>query len=215
MIAGQSNAEGIGQVADLSGADVDFAQPYPEARYQELGGAWRDLSPRTDGTFGVELTLGRALPPGSAVDKVAIGATSLAYDWRLDGPLFARLVSGAAAAEVSQGMPVSAVVWIQGERDASDAATAQAYGDNLIAFVDAVRARFPAARFVLNRLHGSFVGTGPDMVRAGQERTAHERPDVVVITADDLAMQPASRAHFTSQSYLELGRRFAAAIEDR
>lgn len=181
LLAGQSNMEGYGDVAELSPeergpvADAVIYHPasVPDDEASAPSADWRPLAPRfgsayppdgvTEGQFGPELSLGRALAKDGpvALVKYARGGTALMAgvsgygSWDPDyggGEGVNQSDHAAAALEAAMrasdvdgdGTPdrlvPSGIVWMQGEADAYDSAAAAAdYEANLAQVIARLR----------------------------------------------------------------------------
>ena len=102
-------------------------------------------------------------------------------------------------------------VWMQGERDASTAADAQAYGTRLHEFVRQARLALaePELPVVIGRINA------PDRiyraaVRRAQSDIALSVPFSACVDTDDLTLLDS--VHYDAGSLVILGRRFAAAL---
>ncbi len=162
-----------------------------------------------------------------------VGCTPVLYP--NNGPslrdqLFAQVANLEAVAEVK------VILWIQGEADGAyalyaapytstmtDADTGQTagvttthYEQNLTAWFLELRAEYPGAVIVFNRLSASVQLNYTAATRAAQERVAENFPAqhcsgpcVVMIDSDGL---PMTSAHFTADGYWSLGLRFYDAV---
>jgi hypothetical protein len=112
------------------------------------------------------------------VVKVSEGATALAAEWNpASGGLYARLTADYAAAQrdALQQHRVTlrpvAFFWMQGESDATNAAFAAAYRDNMTNLIARVQSDIGAMPFYVGRIHNRLpTGTFPyaDTVRTAQ-----------------------------------------------
>lgn len=197
------------------------------------GGRWTTLGPQRQQPFvryeqeffGPEITLARAVhhdgPGPVAVIKVGFFGTALATDWRpgaAEGDrLYARLLDEVAAARAAlAGRPhqIAGFFWLQGETDANREDHAQAYAENLRAFVLAVRRDLgvPDLPFVLGRIGPRPASGYPcqDVVRAAQAAAPRQVPVVAVVDTDDLARDN-DGVHLLAEGVLTLGTRWADA----
>ncbi len=208
---------GWGEVVTLS---PPLSEPQPDVLYHVQGGGTGYLRP-TDDKYGPELSFGRTM--GDAIDskigivKHAEGSTSLAVDWNpTDGILYGQLVQRFGIAKTfwsGQGydVNVAGIVWMQGEQDAKVEEMADAYESNLRHFIDEVRNDFqaPAAPFVYGLIRGKDYRYR-NVVRAAQFAVADHELGAYLIGTDDL--ETFEGLHFTSESQIVLGRRFATAM---
>lgn len=180
---------------------------------------------------GVELSLGRYLYQynGSGgqipfLGKYAINGSALASYWlpslgddaAIPGTdnLFTQFVAYIRALEVESGFPLKAIVWIQGEADATVAAQAGAYETNMTAFVDALRTEFGAEfAFVINKLHVDCVEVYTPIVREAQRAFALNRSRVFLVDCDDIPL-PVGDVHFAADSMASLGNRLAEVVAE-
>ena len=89
--------------------------------------------------FGLHIEQTAALPEFGVV-KVAMGGSSLAEHWAPDGPLRAELFARTDAVLAEQpDATVAGLVWFQGFNDQFDEAYRDAYADNLIGLIEAMR----------------------------------------------------------------------------
>lgn len=230
MIAGQSNAVGTAKIDPADPMASSF--PIPTRQWWYTGDKvdplpWHEeplgeLAPRVEDGFhkhGPELTLGRALEaaePGEwAVLKVAVGGTNLVNHWRVDGAypsdecLSDQASDRIAAMTADLALEVAAVVWIQGEADASSEPAASAYAANLTQLVERWRSRHGAFRLVIDRLSSQNTYPYQDILRDQETQAVATIPDAAMVDVDDL---PMVAPHFTSAGYLELGDRLSAAV---
>jgi hypothetical protein len=160
--------------------------------------------------------------------KYAIGGTSL-LDWAPEwdakraeltgnaerGPLYRQLI------EIIEALPLAdarfgAVLWMQGERDARIDAAGIDYYRNLEALVRAFRQDLGRQDlpFVLG-----MVDLPPsryparDVVRQAQRQIANDMAGVYLVETDDLSKWD-DQLHYDTEGILELGRRFAAILND-
>jgi hypothetical protein len=110
---------------------------------------------------------------------------------------------------------IAGMIWMQGETDAQNIATANAYEVNLKNLITHVRSDFdsPNMRFVLGRIttfYDSKPAGGNATVRSSQVSVGCDFPNTAWIDTDDL--QWAYDAHYGTQGQIELGIRFANAM---
>jgi hypothetical protein len=154
----------------------------------------------------------RDTPGRWSLCKYAKDATSLGVDWDPAGSLYLGLLTFLDAAIAARGTPLSAFIWIQGERDSVFSNLAAAYGDNLAAFFARIRTRYGASLPIFyNQLSSQNANPYASQVRSGQAANANTTNNYM-LTIDDLPLQSASPEHFTPPGYLELGRRYATAM---
>jgi hypothetical protein len=152
ILAGQSNAQGYQGDAtmyprDPYGLDRRILFWYESPDFGSSGGAWVQMGSQKgrfpNGYFGPEVTFSRALARNGkhpAIFKFSQHSTSLAKDWRHGGQggLYDAMCSSlkTALAGLKTKHPKSQIelgsfIWIQGESDAADDASANAYEASL------------------------------------------------------------------------------------
>lgn len=239
IICGQSNARGAGLVTDVIDpvqAGLLLAYPNVPFVYKCDGNtdppvyntyANAPLGPRVFvgvNRFGIELTMMRVLdqyfPNKWACGKCAYDSTSLNSDWApgrgaysdLSPAPFTTLLNFIAQTLIDTSSELGAVIWIQGENDAGALGTANAYGTNLLAFIDALRAVQPGVPFIYGRLNWAYtVGGFTANLRASQEAIRGSRSNLVLVNTDDFPLQ-GDNTHYPAQSVIALGYRYAAAV---
>ena len=241
VIFGQSNAGTPGRTADLAGLGrADLGDPYPAVPYISETGTDNNppitqvvplgpLAPIVNtsgiGTFGIELSLGRALDaaePGQwAIARFAFGSTALAGEWAPNANwptgepnLFTQEITFVQQALAATGTELGALIWIQGESDAPTVALGQAYGLHLAEFIGAERLELPAdprVPFVYGRLNVNNPQLGTADVRTGQE--ANQNVYAIMVDQDPFPLQ-ADLTHYTSQGDIDLGTLYATTILD-
>jgi hypothetical protein len=224
IFAGQSNMVGFGSTGSTLPANL--RTPRKDAQFWDRSaGAWSTTPVTPNGVYGPEVSTLRRLAdklhrPVLGV-KVAENSTSLATDWNPSSPngYYAQMrsvVSDALLARVKdEGLPrVAGFFWMQGETDAQQAATAQAYSANLNGLISQVRTDFSADRlpFVIGRIRVNNPTTelGDNWVRAAEDQAAKRNPDVGTVSTDDLTRIP-DFLHFDGPGLIALGNRFADA----
>lgn len=239
IVAGQSNAVGIGANAALLGPGL--SAPTPDIGYWWQiegvdGPGLQALRPQADtmdasvfdAFFGPELTAARAIHTAVpdeqlVVLKVATNGTDLARHWDPDDPssLYADLVDEYAALSaelVALGytpQPVG-VLWMQGENDAARRIDADAYEVNLTEFIARLRTDVaePDLPFVIGRIHADLLiiyGRYKGRVRAAQAAVAAADPNAELVDLDDLPLL-ADQIHFDDEGMRAMGKRFAVAL---
>jgi hypothetical protein len=231
LLAGQSNMVGLGfnselpagQQGAVAGGHIFYDDTvHPNSNTLQ----WLPLAPGfgvANGRFGPELTFGRrvrALWPDRtiAIIKVAEGATALEDRWAAGtGDLYQLLVNHVndEMQDISQDWrpQIAGLVWMQGESDAMSLSSANAYGNNLHAFLLSLRADLdvagmPATAGLINPDGGWQYATA---VRNHTVGVSDWLGQVATVETNDLPLQAADPAHYTSQSFITLGQRFAEA----
>ncbi|MEO1534996.1 MAG: sialate O-acetylesterase [Planctomycetota bacterium] len=112
------------------------------------------------------------------------------------------------------------IVWMQGESDATLSVAAEDYAENLAEILGLFRGVFGVEDLpaVIGRISDSGVrnGTDPvwphgDTVRAAQHAVAKADPRTAIVTSTD-SYDYSDRFHYDSAGYIDLGQRFAEAI---
>jgi hypothetical protein len=227
LMAGQSNMAGY--QSGLPSAPYDAPQDVKFWNYQNDG--WIDLRPGLGDTandIGPEVGFGyalKALHPDDDIYLVKWGvdSTSLAGPWNPNGSgaeynTFKSRVNAALASLSGESPVVAGMIWMQGETDASNTATANAYAANLTTLINTVRSDFatPNMPFVLGRITDLSVYEGfpgVPQVRAAQETVPGQVGNAAWINTDDLAINPAAPGHYNAQGQIELGLRFANQLQ--
>jgi len=218
-MAGQSNMVGYGTSAEdlpprwrkvLGDAQIlrydDWVPLRAEGGYQRRG-------------FGPELAFandwqgqtGRAV----RIVKVARTATFLAREWSPDeepGSLYNRLVTRARRAMLSDTMRLRGLLWMQGEADALEEETAQAYHIRFERFVKRLRRDIGAPDLPV--VAGLIDPPEAEFPHAATVRAAlagSTLRDYATVECDDLPRRR-DGLHFSPRGLSMLGRRFAAAL---
>ncbi|MEL6158227.1 MAG: DUF4347 domain-containing protein [Cyanobacteria bacterium J06623_5] len=233
LFGGQSNMAGVGSDAnDLSGAR---ANPLPDVQIWQDGiNSFVDLRSGFDKNFGngdgfgAELNFGFTLEAardnGTAdteeiyLVKYALGSTSLAEDWAVNGQNnvyddFNAWVGNALSSLTSQGIgySVEGMLWMQGEQDAFNASQAADYQSNLTEFIGDIRQRYgQGVDFVIGRLHDELPNGffADEVVRSAQTAVANADSRNFLVNTDSYPVSSDS-VHFTSAGHLSLGEDFA------
>jgi len=236
VVAGQSNALGY----TLGPADLphNFGRSVPDvwiweaskARFTPMTPAQNTGSPNNPKAWGAEVQFAfrwrAAFCSPLYIVKHARGDTGLAadpqeLDWSpsSSGELFdatAAEIAAAKAALAAKGFTprVKALLWMQGEKDASEESKGTAYEANLRDFISQVRTRWGDARTVIHigqidRMGPSYPGAAK--VRLAQARVAASEKNVSLVDTDPLPRQAADGLHLTGQAQIRLGDEFFEA----
>lgn len=232
-IVGQSNAVGFTDIDTVTNSGL-WSPAYPRVQAKEQQGTnanppvWtfyptRALQPKPEHAtlnMGIELSLGRYLdarrPSGFSIVKFGLGDTGLNDHWLnpaypVGGPsLLDQMIAFLRASESELGGRIAAFIWIQGERDATDATDAAAYETNLTTLISDLRAIWPDLPFLYNRLHTSNPGAQKAVIRTAQTNVDANVAGTTMVNCDDLALQ-GDNLHFTGDGYITLGNRFGTA----
>ncbi len=236
LLGGQSNMAGETSNASFL-AGTPQGNPLPAVQIWQPGfNSFVDLRPGFQNNFGVSTGFGAEIGFGHTLEaarasgqldneeiylvKYAIGATTLAVDWNVDGTGnryddFTQWVGGALANLASAGLDytIEGMLWMQGENDAINAAYAASYQSNLTNLIADVRSRYGANMdFVIGRLHeelAPFYYTEANVVRTAQATVAQANPRNYLVNTDGLTVNPVDGVHFDSSGHLALGVAFA------
>jgi len=220
VMAGQSNM--VGKPGDAARLPEALRSAQEGVLYFDATtDSWIPLEPgKTDGEeFGPELTFGirmaEQLGTTVGIVKHAKGGTSLGKDWdpKDRNGLYAALAAKVGAAKKACGkdyqMRVVGMVWMQGERDATEEKLARDYGSNLVQLIRSARKDFgnDDLVFVAGRVNPPLEAyPAVDLVRKAQESCKLE--GYAFVDCDDLAKN-SDGLHFSSVGIQELGRRLA------
>lgn len=184
---------------------------------------------KDEGGFGPEFGLSRELREqegkSPAVVKVAFSGTSVAADWSPDDPSTAGACYRVLVEEVKRAITeakakgivlrLRALVWVQGESDAT-AAFAPQYERNLGHMLTRLREDLGALNLPI--LLGVNVRFGNDknphipVVVAAQRSLAEKLPHTTYVDTSGAETLGPNHTHFTAAGTLEIGRRFARAL---
>lgn len=229
LLAGQSNMLGLGEVSAL---DQSEQQLPTNIKYFNFGREGRlNYQPQK---FGPELSFARELHASFpdkhfALIKYAIGSSSL-LDWSPSwtyekaqitghphyGPLYEDFMEKVRRITDEKNVKFLGLLWMQGEKDASYPEVGREYYDNLSVFLTRLRAEInrPDLPVLLGRVNPppeEFPAVG--MVQSAQEEASQELKNVYLVGTDGLAKLD-DNLHYNTQGQLELGRRFAQALQE-
>lgn len=224
--------------------------PPPDEHDSNSGGKWTHLQPQPQGNpihefgnfanpqggFGPEIGLARALYARGqrriAIVKAAWSTTAMAWCWNAADPgngglCYRALVSetkAAIAAAAAQGITLRlrALVWVQGESDATPTA-APYYEKALADMIAALRNDLDSRQLIVLLAVNTNFGKNPyipqiiggknpyiaQIIEAQQSLAAKDPRAVYVDTA---TATTANSAHFDSAGTLDIGRRLAQAL---
>lgn len=231
LLAGQSNMVGLGFNNELPPplqGTVDGAVIFYEDSVHPNNNTlqWLPLGPGfgvVENRFGPELTFGQRVREdwpdrNVAIIKVAEGGTGLHDRWAAtNGDLYQLLlghVQTQMAALSQQWRPqIVGFVWMQGETDALSNSAANAYAANFQNLIGSLRTDLGLSLMPVTAGLISPAGGWPyaDIVRAHTVATASSVGQVDVVETVDLPTQPTDIYHYTSESFVTLGQRFATA----
>lgn len=216
ILAGQSNALGFG----LGPKDLPTGQEPDKDVLIWNGKAFETMRPGDNtGTplnpqaWGPEVAFARAWradhPAGRLfIVKSVKGSTALARNPELDwspqsGELFALTGDRIHAAQAGLKLPVSAILWMQGEEDATRPDWAQAYEANLSAALSAMRAGWAQTDtpLILGRIGRGFPYA--EQVRQAQARVQAHTPRSALVDTDAYPLQDG--VHYAAAGQMALG----------
>ncbi len=227
VTAGQSNDLGFGVTpAELpaawrAGPDV---QIWRDDHFETMRPGVNTGTPANPQAWGPEVGFAiswRAEHPGETlyIVKVVKGSTGLADDPRqLDWSpasheMFDQATAQIAAAKVAVWLPVSAILWMQGEEDATDPAKAAAYEANLRDLFAHMRADWAGfdTPIIFGRIGAAAHEAYADAVRSAQGAVDQADPAATMVDTDSFALQ-ADHLHLTGAGQVQLGTAMAAAL---
>jgi len=237
IFAGQSNMAGAAASAgDLPELAPELTSPQAHVLFfgptDDRASRWVPLSAPTEVSqsiygpgFGPELSAAATLASPDepiAIVKYAHDGTNLYHDWDPSRPnglyhaMIARTRSALATlAKQAHAEPrIAGFFWMQGEGDSYTRSNALAYGANLTELIAHVRKDLgvPRLRVVLGRI-ALISGPYSRIVRDEQADVARRDRDTTIVSTDDLEHDPSSLVHLSSSGEIDLGRRFARALE--
>ncbi len=202
------------------------AQPLGDPRPPRANRQYGNFA-QPEGGFGPEIGFGRTLFAKEkrplAIVKAAFSGTAMAGDWNHAQPgkgdsCYRALVAetkAALAAASAQGITLRprALVWVQGESDATPAAAPvyeKALGDMIAALRQDLGAPQLIALIGVNTQFGG--GKNPLMPRVVEAQQALARRDPRCAYVDTAGATIANAAHFDTAGTLDVGHRFAEAL---
>lgn len=239
IIAGQSNAQGLGVAASVSNYP-GITDAVPAIQYYERTSnnaadppnftteGPRDLAPRLitvggmlAGTFGPELTIGRVLEASGdpwCIAKWCISGAGLQdHFWNAAYPttppaVFDQLVTFITAQLAAFGAAeVGGFVWVQGEADVNGIPDEANYKANLEAMFTSLRSTFGNFPIVINRVTNKYAPVAGVSAMPGiQNAFAESFSDVGIVYGDDLPMRDA--VHYGDNGYTTLGTRLGEKL---
>ncbi|PCJ55746.1 MAG: hypothetical protein COA70_01320 [Planctomycetota bacterium] len=184
--------------------------------------------------FGPELAFGQQrfamTQEGLRLIKYSFRNTNLADNWNPSTPngYYSRLLDTVsfaqrAAANNSEALDIQGFLWMQGEADAGDMADASNYEVNLENFIRSVRTdlNLPHLKFYLGSIGNNANLSYYTDVRNAQIQVARRDRLVFLVDGaslstfsnDGVGMPGVADIHYDTQGQLDLGHRFADAIE--
>jgi hypothetical protein len=242
ILAGQSNAGGgirSTPPAPLDGPQASLFQYKIQTNDQDESTDWGPLRPligQGEPGWGTELSFAKAMEQRSgapiAIIKTTVNGSNLWGQWLPSAnnlyPWMMTKINSSLSQLTALGYQpdLSGFLWIQGEGDANILANAQVYDENLASLASALRFDLgtPNLPFILNEAHVNLarpLGTSLPPVpaptstvqalRESQQNAADLDPNMYMVNFDDLPLGP-DYVHWTSETHLELGRRFADVL---
>ncbi len=227
LLGGQSNMVGQGNVADLDNPKLP-----PQIKYFNFGRS-ANLQRQTD-KFGPEVGIAEVLrkqfpDQNFLLIKYAIGGASL-LDWAPDydaakagitgnahfGNMYADLLSLTDSICGKYDTKLTALLWMQGERDARIPEAGKDYPKNFAAFINAIRKDtetpdLPVIYGLVNPPASRYAAV--ETVRKAQESIYRQLPRTFLINTDNLEKWD-DEVHYSSAGQLELGRKFGEVVAD-
>lgn len=184
-------------------------------------------------SFGPEVSFGKAVAVALPDDEIylikhAWGATSLAGGWDpvagtssgvmtgsnttpgLQYNLFTSTVASALTNLDNAGLSyeIAGMLWLQGESDAINASTDNAYEANLTAFIAQTRTNYgDDLPFIIARINPQWGGADSE-TRAAQQSVAEATEGVYWFDTDNFS-RPSGNVHYDTQGQIEIGQAFA------
>ncbi len=225
VFTGQSNMVGKGLIKNAP----QGYHPMPEAIEFHVMNSKSDLKIFTD-NFGPELSFAKALVaqnPGKKYIfiKWAIGGTSQAEwspNWRLEdmprqerakrlGSLYKKSLAFIGQAVDGREVNISGMIWMQGESDSKEVATAEAYAENMATLIAAFRndLNAPGLKVLMGLVNPKIEKYKYfNIVQAQMRLLATQDPLVDVVSAEGLSKLD-DKVHYDEAGLIELGERFA------
>lgn len=230
LLAGQSNMAGHGLKKDLQ---EELKKPLENVVIFNKVGAIIPFKPgdQHGPEVGFAHALVKAFPNRKiGIIKVAVGASSLYYDWDPDWTPEKGKAATTENAGTGQGMyktlieqaricleksngTLSGMLWMQGESDAKHQKTADKYGENLKAFIERVRKDLntPKLPFVAAQI-GAEKGIYKYLETVQKAQAELKVPNYQTVPTQDLD-RPKDGVHLDTKSLSTLGQRYAEAME--
>ncbi len=183
-----------------------------------------------EGGFGPEMGFARAwmahAPQPLAIVKAAFSGTGLRTDWDSSdsgkkGACYRALIDETRAAIIAakeKGIELNpkALIWVQGESDANTEDAAN-YEANLTAMLATLRRDLEVPKLIALIAVNTRFGNGKNphvaTVIAAQKAVAAKDDRSSYVDTEGAETLPPSHTHFTAAGTLEIGRRFARALQ--
>ena len=238
LIGGQSNATGVGLVADLPGEykkELHNIKSYTSLHCDSLvADKWLFMRPGYGANLqqhGCEISFAHKLatlyPKDSiAIIKCTLGGSVLETQWKspsAGGPtdpdhhLFQYFVNTVNNALNSLGTDytyeIAGMIWMQGESDGMTTAWANKYEDNLTWFIKDMRDTLNAPKmpFVIGKISEITYWPFANIIRQSQDNVAEKMGNVGIIDANDYPIGP-DHVHYNSSGLIRMGNDFATEL---
>lgn len=234
-LMGQSNAEGDAILSEMDARWLGFMK---YAKYWE-GSAFESVEINAGHSWNMGSRVGEhGLQPhlsqvgwGLRVDEVyivpaATGGTGLdsSYGewWPSGGTTYSAFSSTVSAVDTwfsDRGLDyeVTHIIWIQGEKDASNETNAGNYASNFGTLKTSVDSLFSSTNsddpfWLVVKLSSNFVRDHLTTLRAQQDTIGSTYADVEIVNSDDCEVNSADNIHFTADGFETLGPRIVDLI---
>lgn len=212
LLAGQSNMMGKGRTHELppayktTPANVTF---YYQGRPRDLA-KFNSFGPEV--VFAHEVA--RAFPHDHHIIIKQAATGSSVAQWQPGQGLYKSLLRQIDFSLPDDHVPVTAVLWMQGESDARTVAQANQYAPMLSRFIQTLRqdTASPNSLFILGKVNPDVPNAFPMLakVQASQQLIQQTTPRTLMISTDGLTKLQ-DQLHYDAKGQMELGRRFAQA----
>lgn len=199
-----------------SALHLKTGSPYPDPSTDYWGAEAKFCKQWATDHPGVPLYIVKSGFSTSSLDQGARTNGRGCWDPALPSDLYAftrNAIVAAKAALVASGKTVNmrGMAWIQGENDAGNSTSANAYDANLRAFIDTCRTDFlgASAPFVISRIQTSSWAV-PAPVRTAQVSVGTSKANCRWVDADNLTIA-ADNIHYNPAGVVSLGDRIYAA----
>lgn len=226
LMGGQSNMSGLAQKANL--LDVKFPKNIDFIDYGLTGNMQR-MAERFGPEFGLAVQLNKTHPNQHFTFlKYSVGGASL-LDWAPDyskekaeitgnaqfGNLYARFFQLIDSLQTQQAeIEPTAILWMQGERDARIPEAGKEYYENFKKLILACRKQIgqPDLPFIFGMVNPP-ADRYPalETVRNAQRQIAKDLPNIFIIETDDLA-KLRDNLHYNTIGQWEMGKRFGVQL---
>ncbi|MEZ5357137.1 MAG: sialate O-acetylesterase, partial [Bryobacteraceae bacterium] len=226
ILAGQSNMVGRAPLAEAAAPHPRVRAFTPQDTWEQARDPLHETRHRPDGVdvgaglgipFATEMVRRTGVPVG--LIPCAVGGTSLEQWNPAHAPKhFRRSLYGNCIARAKlTGGGFKAILWYQGEADASRVSTAETYFDRFRSLVESFRRDLaqpdlPIYFAQLSRHVNTTDPTGWNLVRDAQRRAEIDMPNAAVVATIDLTLT--DPIHLDAPSQRRLGLRFATRVLD-